>query len=218
MRKGWHLFLVIAAIIAIGFFYLGCKIQKFYDSPTVDSTSKTNQWQPPELDKRLDKVIVNYFPAQGVYEITNLSKAVPFEVNNSPWPQQYQGYHPFSSHVMGGRLFIDLEIPTRTKPILIKNGEIIDLPAGWQWNGNSNALEIVNAEVIPVFQEFFTNVNTVSINGAVRSGDKVFFQDYNHQIQFDNFQLEFLEMGDNIKLAQYFSYPAVNNPGVLFNK
>lgn len=185
--------------------------------PTPEKPTPTNsQWQPPELEKRMDTVIVNYGRANQAYKIKDLTNAVQFEVNNSPNIGLFQGYHPMTLRVLNNRLYIDLAVPTPTKPIQIKSGEIIDLPAGWQWNANSNVFEIVNDEVVPVFQEFYQYPNTFTVKGSLRSGDKVFGIN-NGQIQLWDFGFyEGSHMDDRIE--EYFNYPANEYPGVLFNK
>jgi hypothetical protein len=188
--------------------------------PKVEAKNVVRQWQPPKLENRFGKVIVNYGQSQGVFEITNLTNSVKFEVNNSPYAGQFQGHHPMTVRVLNNRLYINLTIPTATKPVQFESGEIIDLPENWQWNSNSNALEIVNGEAIPVFQEFYQYPNTFTIKGAVRSGDKVFTVDrFNNQlVQFGDFEAFLGGAFESERLSQYFSYPASKYPGVLFNK
>jgi hypothetical protein len=112
-----------------------------------------------------------------------------------------------------------LAVPTATKPIQFKSGKIINLPENWQWNSDSNTLEIVNSEVIPVFQEFYQYPNTFTIKGAIRSGDKVFAVDYySKQVQILDFGFFLEGVAQPEKLAQYFAYPASEYPGVPFNK
>ena len=192
-----------------------------YKATRADNSKaeKISQWQPPELEKITYQVLVKYGRSFGLYEIKDLTNPVPFEVNNSPYMGQLQGYHPFSCHVKNNRVYVDLQIATQTKPIQIKDGKIIDLPTGWQVNGNSNSFEIVSGEEIPVFQEFYPGTNQVIIKGTIRSGDKVFFLDTDNSVLISDFQSYLLgELFNRAKLAQHFTYPASEFPGVLFNK
>ena len=221
MRRGWHLFLILAALIAGGSFYIGCRVQKFYDLPPDDKKGKTDQWQPPELVKGMHQVVVKFGDAFAIYEVKDLTNPVPFEVRV---PIMYSGgqflsYHPFSSHVKDNRLYIDVEIATKTKPIQIKGGKIIDLPEGWQANMNSNVIEIVSSEVIPVFQEFYAGTNQFTIKGTLRSGDMIFYLDGRNMVRPVYFQ-SYLEgeTPDRILPDQYFAYPVSEFPGVLYNK
>jgi len=219
MRKGWHLFLFVGAVIGCVCFYAGCEFEKLYSRRGDNPKGRINQWQPPELEKITHQVLVKYGRSFGLYEIKDLTNPVPFEVNNSPYMGQLQGYHPFSCHVKNNRVYVDLQIATQTKPIQIKDGKIIDLPTGWQVNGNSNSFEIVSGEEIPVFQEFYPGTNQVIIKGTIRSGDKVFYLDTDNSVLISDFQSYLLgELFNRAKLAQHFTYPASEFPGVIFNK
>ncbi len=61
---------------------------------------------------------------------------------------------PFNAYVEGGKLFVDINVFTGADlpPIHIKRNVIHDLPDLWDGNYDGHALEIVNADTVPVFQ------------------------------------------------------------------
>jgi hypothetical protein len=72
------------------------------------------------------------------------------------------------------RVYFDVDIPTKKKPIQIRAGESDPLPEGWDWNSDSDALEIVDDQNQAVFQEVYRPAkNCAFLNGAIQLGGEV---------------------------------------------
>lgn len=74
---------------------------------------------------------------------------------------------PFNAYVDRGKLFIDINVFTGAdlSPIHIKRNAILDLPDRWDGNYDYHALEIVNADTVPVFQLAYISEDHVVIKG-----------------------------------------------------
>ena len=184
-------------------------------------SSQSDRWQPHELATNFDKVLVTYGNVQETFAISNLAVSNTVMFDKELFHKQFQGYHPMALHLSNNRLYIDLAIATAAKPIQIKMGKIIDLPEGWRWNANSNALEIVNERVEPVFQETYIYPNQFTIKGALRAGDKVFVVNelYPSAEYVSLLDSRFFPENYQGKMPdQIFAYPRSEYPGVLFKK
>lgn len=74
---------------------------------------------------------------------------------------------PFNAYVDRGKLFIDINVFAGTDlPLIhIKRNFIQDLPYRWDGDYDDHALEIVNADTVPVFQLMYMSEDHIVIKG-----------------------------------------------------
>jgi len=179
VKKAWYRFSFFVAVISIGCFYAGCEVQKFYDQPTADSKEKIIHWRPPSMTN--DTPGVEIFCGGGFeqYGAGKMFIGTPAQIPLDQFRAEkhiqvsVQGFPAIIASIVKDRLYLDLFVPTKAKPIQIEAGESGPLPFGWDWNSDSNTLEVVDDQNQAIFQEVYLNPNRVWIKGAIQSGGDV---------------------------------------------
>jgi hypothetical protein len=173
------------------------------------------QWLPPELPTNcIDVTMIwggNFF---GDY----VSKA-----RNTNLPIDYNGVAPFSVRVENNRLYVDCNFFTQDYGFIKIRGNSISpqLPQRWDMNMSSNALEIVDENMAPVFQLFYKRPDEVAINGVFQIGGMVWFASDKHLEYFGTNNVDYIKASQsNFKaltdrVRPIFKYPAWNHKGQM---
>ncbi len=111
-------------------------------------------------------------------------------------------------------IYLNVDIPTKTKPIEINEGKSGPLPDGWDWNCNSNTLEIVDEQNQAVFQEIYISPNFVWVRGALQFGGTFFIAGDNSMPPSPHGYFNVADIG----LQTIFAYPSSENRGVKILK
>jgi hypothetical protein len=107
------------------------------------------------------------------------------------------------------RVYLDLQIPTKTKPIQISAGESTALPDGWDYNSDSNAMEIVDDQNQAVFQEIYLQPNVVWIKGAIQAAGAIIpLNEYSSSGPISHGLFSASDLG----LRNIFRYPSTKYP------
>lgn len=79
---------------------------------------------------------------------------------------------PLKIYLDKGKLFLDADVfaGADASPIRIRRDVIYGLPYGWDGNYTKNALEIVSADTLPVFQFVFISRDSVLVRGVFTAG------------------------------------------------
>lgn len=176
MRKGWHLFLLLAVLEGCICFYAGCEVQEFFDRP---APSKIVQWQSPELPTNTENfslLVGGNLDSDGQYRNKNgflVNWPIKKIQSKNGYPISIGDYKPIVARFIKNRIYLELSVPTKTMPIAVSGGKSTPLPEGWDWNANSNELEIVDNHWQAVFQETYVTNNFIWVNGALHSGGHV---------------------------------------------
>jgi len=111
-------------------------------------------------------------------------------------------------------IYLNVDIPTKTKPIEINEGKSGPLPDGWDWNCNSNILEIVDEQNQAVFQEIYISPNFIWVRGALQFGGTFFIAGDNSMPPSPHGYFNVADIG----LQTIFAYPSSENRGVKILK
>jgi hypothetical protein len=88
------------------------------------------------------------------------------EMKHAPYPLSIMGFTPIKLYVEERRLFADVTIlDSPSSPIEVRHNEYVVRPTGWDKNSDSSALEIVDADLNPVFQMIYSSNYSILING-----------------------------------------------------
>ena len=143
------------------------------------SDQKIIQWQPPKMTNDTPGIEI-YCGGQFLQNGSGkMFYGTPVDIpidefrTNKNIIIPVQGYPAISISLVKNRLYLDLFVPTKLKPIQIEANESSPLPEGWDWNSDSNTLEIVDDQNQAVFQEIYFDPNHVWIRGAIQSGGDV---------------------------------------------
>jgi hypothetical protein len=90
-----------------------------------------------------------------------------------------EGQIPFRPYVDGGRLFFDADVYVSPdhQPIQIRRNTVGELPFRWDGNSSNRALEIVNADTMPVFQLLYKSADSVLVRGIFPVQDRLAIAD-----------------------------------------
>jgi hypothetical protein len=178
----------------------------------LEALKKTQQtsisWQPPEIYRYTQNIEIlfgghfedlngkTYFGNPLFLDVQKLrDKSVLVPLGNVT----------ASVSIIKNRIFVDLDIPTKGKPIQIRQGESVEpLPVGWDWNCDSDMLEIVDDQDQAVFQEESVT-NGIWIRGAVQIDRQVSYASWTAQI--DNEPRVAFNPSD-LQLSKAFLYPS----------
>jgi hypothetical protein len=73
---------------------------------------------------------------------------------------------PIMIYVKDKRPYVDATLYSgHSVPVQLKGNKLISYPPSWDYNSNEHAIEIVNHELIPVFQVIYNRPNHIIING-----------------------------------------------------
>lgn len=170
-------------------------------------TGKIVQWQPPEVSKGTMNCNVwlagNQRPVfVGFNDATNNHGDI-IPIRDTP---------ALTVHFTKKRVYIDVDIPTKTKPIQIRAGISTPLPEGWDWNCDSNTLEVVDDQNQAIYQESHLEHNIIQIRGYVQVGGFVFPVTENSlgdqpepHGHFNSYEYA---------IGTIFKYPSVENKGI----
>ncbi len=89
------------------------------------------------------------------------------ELERQRWkPFNFMGVEPVI-YAEKGRVYVDVVITDGTGhlPVEIKKDEFVVRPVNWDRNVSTEALEVVNEDLIPVFQFVFRTPSKIEING-----------------------------------------------------
>jgi hypothetical protein len=221
MKKGWHLFLVIAVLIGLVFFWLGWEAEKYFERPVDDSKQKIIQWQPPEIPTNASSISIliggNLDRFGKITSGTPLSFPMKFiEASTNGFVIPIGNYKPIVVRIIKNRLYLDLNVPTKTQPIEITEGKSTPFDDGWDWNGDSKEFEIVDDHFQSVFVETYVASNFVWVQGAIQAGGQVLIlnTDFNTYALYPN---DCVPAGRfnvaDIGLTTDFVYPSTENFG-----
>jgi hypothetical protein len=122
-----------------------------------------------------------------------------------------------TGHLFWTRLQLVFDFRTiasnQNSPVIIRHGDLAHLENGWDWNGNDNAMEIVNDMGQPVFQCMYITATHLRINGIFLVARRVFFMT-------DINQTSSIVPADSPSLAQdlasFHLPPLFKHPGSVF--
>lgn len=176
----WRFFIVFGGCFI--FHILVIAPYQVYKTTRIDnpkSLARIIKWDPPTMTN--DTPGIEIFCGGGFVQWGNgkTFQGVPIQIpmdafrTNKSIIIPVMNYPALSVSVVKKRIYLDFYVPTKTSPIQIEAGESDPLPEGWDWNSDSNTLEIVDDQNQAVFQEVFLNPNRAWIIGAIQSGGEV---------------------------------------------
>lgn len=129
--------------------------------------------------------------------------------SNVNTPISIDGFEPFKPHIENGKLFVDVEIYSKTgfPPIKIIKNELYNLPENWDRNSNDIALEIVNENLQPMYQLVYEKPFNINIKGVFPSPSGVIIADDRRGVDFVSYAL-LQKLPVNFKLKRIFKYPS----------
>jgi hypothetical protein len=221
MKTAWYRFSFFVTLIGIACFYGGCEVQKFLDRPIMDSKEKVVQWQPPEIATNASSISIliggnldHSGRVTGGSPLTFPIKFVEGFSNGLVIP--IGNYKPIVVRIIKNRIYLDLSVPSTTNLIKITEGKSTPLPSDWDWNCNSNELEIVDSHLQSAFIETYVGNNFVWVQGAIQAGGQVLIlnTDFNTYALYPN---DCVPAGrfnvSDIELTTDFQYPSSQNYG-----
>lgn len=180
---------------------------------------KSIQWQPPELPTNANNISIilsGTVDASGRINGSPISYSVK-EIESSNGVVIAIGpYKPIIVRIIKNRLYLDLDVPTKTKPIRIREGKSSQFDDGWDWNGDSKEFEIVDDHLQSVFVETYISSNVVLVQGAIQVGGQVLLlkADFNPYFLSNPFLMPAGRFNvADIGLTTDFEYPSTNNFG-----
>ncbi|TVM01840.1 MAG: hypothetical protein CV087_10325 [Candidatus Brocadia sp. WS118] len=124
------------------------------------------------------------------------------------------GFEPFKPHIEKDKLFVDVEIFSKTgfPPIKIINNQLYNLPADWDRNSNDVALEIVNENLQPMYQLVYEKPFKLSIKGVFPNPSGVIIADDIRGVSLVSYSM-LQKFPTQFKLKRIFKYPSWRYPG-----
>jgi len=207
-----------------------------YEDQNANALQKQLDAKPTETDGLL---IVNWRPPRMAWDVSGIQIVLggilnsqmliaqgaspihfnidDFRPSNKGQPiGGFPGVQVMTLHVVNNIAIIDVDVPTKgSLPLRIKNGESGQLPKGWDWNSNSNILEIVNDQLQVVLQEIYVVPNVILFRGAVQIGDQVYCYGYYVHPGIQNNEPHLTFNPDDIGLRRKFFYPAKDHKGEM---
>ncbi len=119
------------------------------------------------------------------------------------------GYAPMTLRMNGDTLLFSLKLWSASgqPPIEIENNEFAINISGWDWNYTANALEVVNAKAIPIFQMIRKSPYKILINGIISTPYGLIVASDKGCEMFDR------QIPSDFFLQPIFKYPAWKYPG-----
>lgn len=102
-------------------------------------------------------------------------------------------------------------------PLVLTNNEIGGLPSDWDCNHSANGIEVVNEDLVPIFQLYYKNDTHIVINGAITyangSETGVVLISESDGLRGRHVPTHLFEEIKALKLKRLFKYPAWKYPG-----
>jgi len=141
-----------------------------------------NEWLPPEIPQGYNYACVALGGMEAGYTVTDLSehqRPLPFiftkgtngsiGISVDPYLREQSFSNnliPIFAQVIRRRLFIDAEVRYRGGSLRIRgNSPQQQIPLHWDWNHDTNAVEVVDEDGSPVFQMIYVRPEKVLIAG-----------------------------------------------------
>ena len=134
--------------------------------------------------------------------------------SNVKVPIKIGGFEPFKPHIENGKLFVDVEIYSKTgfPPIKIINNKLYNLPTDWDRNSNDIALEIVNENLQPMYQLVYEKPFNLNIKGVFPNPSGAIIADDIRGVSFISYD-RLQQFPAKFKLKPIFKYPSWRYPG-----
>ncbi len=123
-------------------------------------------------------------------------------------PFNFGGHIPVKLYVEKGNIYADVKIHGESgiPPIEVKKNKILNKPDDWDLNSNENALEIVNAKQVPIYQFYYKTPSHIVMNGIFPFPGGLILANEDKAIINPTMPTAF-------KLKRIFKYPAWKYPG-----
>jgi hypothetical protein len=183
------------------------------------NANKIIQWLPPEMLTNVDQIQIllgGHINDSGGITMGRplLLSAKQIISSNGIAIPVGNYFKPIVVRIVKNRVFLDLDVPTTTKPIQIRDGKSDPLPDGWDSNCDSNELEIVDDQIQAVFEETFLGGNSIWIEGTIQTGGSVILMREN----YDGYNPQILPHGRfnvaDVYLITDFKYPSSKFQGI----
>jgi len=183
------------------------------------NANKIIQWLPPEMLTNVDQIQIllgGHINDSGGITMGRplLLSAKQIISSNGIAIPVGNYFKPIVVRIVKNRVFLDLDVPTTTKPIQIRDGKSDPLPDGWDSNCDSNELEIVDDQIQAVFEETFLSGNSIWIEGTIQTGGSVILMREN----YDGYNPQILPHGRfnvaDVYLITDFKYPSSKFQGI----
>jgi hypothetical protein len=188
-RGEWRIAIVLC--VAFAFHFLIVAPYHVYQKLKIEvektrNTGSSINWLPPKFDndnlkfdvmfgghrEREPVLIWGHVATLDIYQV-KATNGFPITIGSLP---------AITAHVIEGRMFFDLDVPTTGHLIEIRDGQCATLPEGWDWNCDSDAFEIVDDQRRSIFQEIYKTNNAVWIMGGIEYQGTLLISDFNGQI------------------------------------
>jgi hypothetical protein len=127
------------------------------------------------------------------------------------------GTIPIKPYVENNRLFCDVEFfPTfGLPPIKLEHNTLSGRPRNWDWNHNDKALEIVNEDLVPIFQMYYKDDTHVMLNGVFPLKGELWIctEAGTETIRDSIIKTRFPDGIIPVNLNRLFKYPSFKYPG-----
>jgi hypothetical protein len=232
---------IMAAIIVIvvyGFFETALNLQQStisaYKARYGDAFSKQNEPPKKAIDEKTyeptDNERVVWMPPSMRWDVDGITfslgghlnqdfkiaqgKPIGFPVDTfKPQGKIIPVAQGITASVTKQTLLINIDVPTKHMPMHIVNGESGQLPDGWDWNSDTNILEIVNDQKQVILQEIYVEPNVVLVRGATQVGDSVFYYGSWAQASPQS-EPHVMYNPDDVGLRRIFDYPSSKYKGL----
>jgi hypothetical protein len=116
-------------------------------------------------------------------------------------------YRPVDLYIENGQLYADVSIygGRGLPPIEIKKNKLSNKPEDWDFNSNTNAMEIVNEHQLPIYQFFYKTPSHIVMNGIFPFSDGYIMGNESGAIVS--------KLPTAINLKRLFKYPSWKFPG-----
>jgi hypothetical protein len=141
---------------------LGLSFTLPYPAPLSQSPGSVAVLTPPRFREHIEEVHFSLGPSGliSTYTLAELQE-------QAREPFDFYGYKPVRIFEDNGNIYADFTVwgGVGQSPIKVRRNEFTVRPVGWDRNSNQNALEVVNANQVPVFQMIYKTESHIVVNG-----------------------------------------------------
>jgi len=133
-------------------------------------------------------------------------------------PISIDGYVPFKPYIEDNKLFVDVEVYSKSgfPPIKIIKNKLYNLPSSWDRNSNDIALEIVNEDQRPIYQLIYKKPFNINVKGLFPTPTGVIFAGDVKGVRIVSYAFINNSL-ISFKLKPIFKYPSWRYPGEYKN-
>ena len=172
--------------------------------------AQARQWQPPELLATQTTIKVRFGEVPIIFPVWRLKVPVPIEI-----PFQYKGEEPtFSPYILNNRVYVKTftVFGDAAKTVAMNDEWDLKIPPIWDRNFNQNSFEIVDDNMLPVFQIKYISAADIELDGVFVNTNGTIITAFGHVFKS-------AQAGYPVPIIQerkaWFKYPSTNHLGEL---